>query len=304
MTVFYAVIPIILNAAVGFAVVRRQIFDQSFLTAFSRLTFRYFIPCLLFASVERTDLGGLGRVRLFWLAYFLPAVVLFLMVRLRASPSSALAVVYSNTVLIGIPLILRTFGDEGLGVTLTVVSLNGLTLFTIVALTGAPAASQGTSRLGLIFSTLRNPIIVALLLGAAFNLLAIPIWEPLLEAIDLAGRAALPCALFVLGASLAGVNTGSLALDRGPVARICLLKLFLMPALVLVAARQILRLDAFSVSVLVTLAACPSGINVLPFAQQSERELRIASAAIFVSTIVSIITLPAWLYLTTRLVGA
>ena len=71
-------------------------------------------------------------------------------------------------------------------------------------------------------------------------------------------------------------------------ALICVLKLALMPTLVLVAARQILRLDASTVSVLVTLAACPSGINVLPFAQQSERELRIASAAIFVSTLAAV----------------
>ena len=107
-----------------------KIFDSAFHTAFSRLTFRYFIPCLLFASVVRTDLGGLARVRLFWLAYFLPATLVFLTMRLRSSPSRALAVVYSNTVLIGIPLVLSTFGEEAMGVTLTVVSLNGLTLFT------------------------------------------------------------------------------------------------------------------------------------------------------------------------------
>ena len=71
-------------------------------------------------------------------------------------------------------------------------------------------ATRSPGDWGLILTTLRNPIIIALLLGAMFNLLAIPIFEPLLEAIALAGRAALPCALLVLGASLADVNTGSL----------------------------------------------------------------------------------------------
>ena len=313
MTVLYAVIPIILNAAGGFVAMRRAIFDKAFLDAFSRLTFRYFIPCLLFAGMVRADLGSLARVRLFWLAYFVPAIIIFLLVRLRRTSTMSLAVTYSNSVMIGIPLVLRAFGDDGLSATLTIISVNGLTLFTMVALTrgtlagpsagvasvDAPASRWRTNLLNPITTTLKNPIIIGLLLGATVNFLAIPIFEPLLEAIALVGRGALPSALFILGASLATVSTASISSERKTVALICLVKLIIMPALVFLTARQLLHLDPLSASVLVTLAACPSGINVLPFAQQSERETRIVSAGIFVSTIVSIFTLPIWIYLLT-----
>lgn len=312
MNVLYSVLPIILNAAVGFYAARRSIFEKSFLDAFSRLTFRYFIPCLLFASMVRADLGGLGQVRLFWLAYFVPAILIFLVARLFASPTVGLAVTYANTVLIGIPLVLSTFGDEGLSATLTIISVNGLTLFTMVALTGGGAragADAGEDAGGAwrdtqpllrrltapFLATLQNPIIIALLLGAAVNFLGIPIFEPLLEAIALAGRAALPCALLILGASLASVNVQSLTEDRFAVILVCLTKLLIMPGLVLLAASRILQIDERTASVLVTLAACPSGINVLPFAR-GERQVRTVSAAIFVSTILSILTLPAWVY--------
>ena len=169
----------------------------------------------------------------------------------------------------------------------------------MVALTGASLNGRRTNRLAPIIANLRNPIIVSLVLGAIFNFLAIPIFAPLLEAIALAGRAALPCALFILGTSLATISTASLAEDRNAMVLMCLLKLIIIPGLVLFAARQILQLEPMTVSVLVILAACPSGINVLPFAQHSARETRVISAGIFVSTIMSILTLPAWLYVLT-----
>lgn len=309
MNVLYSVLPIILNAAVGFYAARRSIFEKPFLHAFSRLTFRFFIPCLLFASMVRADLGGLGQVRLFWLTYFVPAIVIFLAVRVLASPTMALTVTYSNSVLIGIPLVLRTFGDDGLSATLTIISVNGLTLFTMMALTGGGANDPGavgsqaravqplpTRLLTPIFATLQNPIIIALILGAAANFLHIPIFEPLLDAIALAGQAALPCALLILGASLANVNVQSLTDDRLAVTLMCLTKLLIMPGLVLLTAQYVLQIVPQTAAVLVTLAACPSGINVLPFAR-GERQKRTVSAAIFVSTILSILTLPAWVYL-------
>ena len=71
----------------------------------------------------------------------------FLIVRIWATSTISLGVTYANTVLIGIPLVLSSFGDEGLGTTLTIISVNGLTLFTMVALTGVSSGERTTSLL-------------------------------------------------------------------------------------------------------------------------------------------------------------
>jgi len=308
MIVLYAVIPILLNAAVGYFLARREVFDQAFFSAFSRLTFRYFIPLLLFSSMARAELAPLDEIGLYWIAYFGPAIVLFLLVRLFASSTISLSVTYANTVLIGIPLTLAAFGEAGLSRTLTIISANGLTLFTMVALTGgaaittsaiaASATTRSVSRIAFVrplIDTIRNPIIVGLLLGAMVNFLAIPIFSPLFEAISLAGQAALPCALLILGASLATVNAEAIHEARLMVMLMCVLKLLISPLLVWLVAQWVVTLDPLTISVLVTLAACPCGINALPFARD-ERETRVVSAAIFVSTLLSIVTLPAWVY--------
>lgn len=305
MIVLYAVIPILLNATVGYFLARRHVFDQPFFDSFSRLTFRYFIPLLLFTSMARADLAPLGEIRSYWLAYFGPAILIFLLVRAWASSTISLGVTYANTVLIGIPLTLAAFGDAGLGKTLTIISVNGLTLFTMVALTGG-ARSTGrqldgakpnliTALVEPLINTIKNPIIIGLLLGAGVNFLSIPIFTPLFEAMSLAGRAALPCALLILGASLATVNAEAIHGARLMVTLMCVLKLLIVPGLVWIVARWIMTLDPLTTSVLVTLAACPCGINALPFAQD-EREIRIVSASIFVSTLISIVTLPMWVY--------
>jgi len=307
MIVLYAVIPILLNAAVGYFLARREVFDQTFFSAFSRLTFRYFIPLLLFSSMARAELAPLDEIGLYWIAYFGPAIVLFLLVLLFASSTISLSVTYANTVLIGIPLTLAAFGEAGLSRTLTIISANGLTLFTMVALTGGAAITASTaastttrsvSRIAFVrplIDTIRNPIIVGLLLGAMVNFLAIPIFSPLFEAISLAGQAALPCALLILGASLATVNAEAIHEARLMVMLMCVLKLLISPLLVWLVAQWVVTLDPLTISVLVTLAACPCGINALPFARD-ERETRVVSAAIFVSTLLSIVTLPAWIY--------
>lgn len=307
MTVLYAVIPIFLNAAVGYFLARHgaknkeSVFDDTFFKTFSRLTFRFFIPLMLFASMSRADLVSLGEIRNFWLAYFGPALLIFLLVRLWKSSTISLSVTYSNTVLIGIPLILATFGEEGLGKTLTIITFNGLTLFTMVALTGGAVTTTSTnSRFAALIQpligTIKNPIIIGLLLGAAVNFLQIPIFAPLYEAVSLVGQAGLPCALLVLGASLATVNADAIHEARAQVLIMCVVKLLIAPILVWICAQWLIGLDPLTVSVLVTLAACPCGINALPFAQ-NDAEMRTVSAAIFVSTLIAIATLPAWVYL-------
>lgn len=307
MTVLYAVTPIFLNAAVGYFLARRgasnkhSIFNDTFFKPFTQLTFRFFIPLMLFASISRADLVSLGEIRNFWFAYFGPTLLIFLLVRLWKSSTISLSVTYSNTALIGIPLILATFGEEGLGKTLTIITFNSLTLFTMVALTGGAVTTTSTSSrfaalIQPLIGTIKNPIIIGLLLGAAVNFLQIPIFAPLYGVISLVGQAELPYALLVLGTSLATVNADAIHEARAQVAAMCALKLLLAPTLVWLVARWIINLDPLTTGVLVTLAACPCGINVLPFAQ-SEIELRTVSAAIFVSTIISIVTLPAWVYL-------
>lgn len=293
-----AILPIIVNVAVGFVLAKRGFLDAHFLKGFSGITFRFFIPCLLFASIYRADITLL-RLAQYWSGYFIPILILFVVVAFFSTPLFALTTVYANTVMVGIPLVVQTWGEEGLNIAVAVISLNSLTLFFAYALVTALRGGGGKNSRALqnIGNTLTNPIILSLIAGATLNLLQVPIYGPLLESAALAGQAALPCSLLILGTTLAGFPLRVGGKDQIRVLLVCLCKLLLIPAAVYFFAANVLHLSHVTTGVLVLLAACPSGVNVLPFAQKSNTDRQMVSGAIFVSTVVAVVTLPVWVYL-------
>ena len=292
-----AILPIILNVVVGFVLARRDFLDRHFLARFSGVTFRFFIPCLLFASIYQADIS-LARLAQYWSGYFIPILGFFVVLSLFNRPLFALATVYANTVMVGIPLVVQTWGDAGLNIAVAVISLNSLTLFLTYALLSS-TLGRGDQRSRIVQEighTFTNPIILSLVAGATLNLLHVPIYAPLIEAVALPGRAALPSSLLILGATLAGFPLRIGGEKQLHVALVCLCKLLLIPAGVYFFAGAVLHLDAMTRGVLVLLAACPCGVNVLPFAQRSDADRQMVSGAIFVSTLAAMATLPLWVY--------
>lgn len=291
-----AIVPIVILVSIGFVLSRRQFLDPAFLVPFSQLAFRFFIPCLLFAGIYEAEVS-VSSLAQYWSGYFIPVLIFFGILTLWEQPLFALAITYANTVMVGIPLVVQTWGNEGLNIAIAVISLNSLTLFFAYASMTALQGSGDGRSLNMLMVTLRNPIILALVAGVGLNMWGVALAAPLLDAVRLAGRAGLPCALLILGATLARFATHSGKEQRKRVVLICVTKLLLIPAAVYLFARWALDLSTLVTGVLVLLAACPGGINVLPFAQNSVEDTEMVSAGIFVSTLASIVTLPFWVYL-------
>lgn len=294
--VLTAIFPIIFMVTVGFGMGRFDLFNRSFVARFSQLTFRFFIPCLLFTGIYRANITVIELAR-YWSGYFVPTLALFGLLALINSPIFALTTTYANTVMVGIPLVVQTWDQEGLNIAIAVISLNSLTLFFTYTLTASLRGGNSREQFSEVVFTLRNPIILSLIAGVALNILQVPLNEALLDSLELAGRAGVPCALLILGATLTGIAANPARDSLLRVSVLCLLKLLLVPLSVYICATFVFGLPHFVTGVLVILAACPSGINVLPFAQQSDDDRRFVSAGIFASTLLSTLTLPLWVYL-------
>jgi malonate transporter len=140
----------------------------------------------------------------------------------------------------------------------------------------------------------KNPIIVGLLLGLLFNLLHIGIPLPIDTVAKSLGGAALPCAVFSVGASLSQYRVkGSLPEALSLVA----IKNLLHPLLVWLMAHHLFHLDTIWTATAVLLAGSPVGVNVYLFAQRYNALVVPAAAAIVISTGASIFTLGLILYL-------
>lgn len=299
MVVISALVPIFGLILLGYLLGRRRWLPSEAGTSLAAITFRLFMPVLLFSGLARADLSE-GLSPLLLVVYFLPALIVFvainwLMHRRRGQPSSmGLAASYSNNVLVGVPLISILLGADKLVYLFAILIFHSLILFTLQSLYNGLFSGNGRSRIdkGALLKSLANPLIIGLLLGAALNLSGLNIPAPLWRMVEWLAAAALPCALLVLGLSLSHYR---LYMSRVMIG-LTLTKLLVFPALVFAAGLLLPGLGADARTVLILMAACPTGVNVLAFAMGQE-DSRIINSVIFLSTVIAAVTLPIWLVL-------
>jgi predicted permease len=206
-----------------------------------------------------------------------------------------IAVSFGNTVFIALPIVTGLFGAAAsLPLLMAVTVENGILMpFSIALLeierAGRGAVFQATKvALGAI---LRSPIIMPVLMGAGVALLGIEVPAILDGIMKLVRGATVPCALFALGATLAGLP---LAERLRETVFMVALKLVAYPAAVYLTMLVLLPdLDPVWRAVAVISAAVPIGANVYLVADRYEAYVQRASTAILASTVLSVVTVSA-----------
>jgi predicted permease len=290
---FTLLLPIFLLAGLGALLAKLPWLKPSWHAGVTELTAKFLVPALLFASAWRTGIPP----SLSWkvlCAFYVPLGLLFIGARLMAKRSgdgaaTALAATYSNTVFVGVPVLVQVLGEGSLQFAYPVIAFHSLFCFTLYHLS-EDAAPSGW--LGPVLNTLRNPIVAALLLGLALNLAQVRLPAPLLRGLDMLGAAALPCALLSLGASVASLKPGRWSRT----AAIVLAKLVVLPLGVAALSVFVFRLPVAAAMVLVVLASCPVGINASFVVRPGGGGAQLVNSAILLSSLLCAATMPAWLW--------
>jgi predicted permease len=263
-------------------------------------------------------IGASGAIAATLGAYFVPVMALLLVVyafekrrriegRSAAAPSvRAISAVFGNTVQVGIPMAAALFGESGLAIHITIVSLHSLTILTVLtALVELDLARErhrthAGGGFGKLFATLRttlrntivHPVVLPVLAGFAWNATGLVLPTVADEVLQTLGSAVVPVCLVLIGMSLAYYGLQGAA--RSAIG-ITLVKLLLLPALVLVVAHWGFHLAGLPLAVVVMMAALPVGSNALIFSQRYETLQSEASAAIVFSTLGFIGSAALWL---------
>lgn len=122
---FNVVVPLFVNIMFGYFIKKIGLVDSNTLKIMNNVTFKTFLPLLLFYNVYKTDLDGTINKKLM---IFAPTVIfivciittiLILMIEKENKRRGVLiqAIFRSNFVLFGLPVIISLFGDESAGVT-------------------------------------------------------------------------------------------------------------------------------------------------------------------------------------------
>lgn len=256
------------------------------------------VPCLLFKTLA-TAAVPLDQPWGYWISYFTGLAVVWLIAQLvayrlfrRRGPElvvSGFAAAQSNTVFVGVPMILKAYGDAGavpLGLLLVIHLPVTMTIATLLA------EGRSASFALLVRRLFTHPIIIGILLGAAVRPIVGLVPAPLWTIVDLLAAAAVPCALVSLGIAL---RRHGLASGIGLPAVLSGLKLVVHPLIVWVLATQVFDMPPAWSGVAVLFAACPCGINAYLFAERYRQGVADASSAIALSTALSLFTTIGWL---------
>jgi predicted permease len=287
-------LPIFLIAGLGALLARLDWLRPGWHVGVTELTAKFLVPALLLHSTYRTGMPAAMSWQVLG-AFYLPLAALFIGARLlvrgqRGGAATALAATYSNTVFVGIPVLIHALGRSSVQFAYPVIAFHSLVCFSLYHLTDDRSRGGWVAPVA---SALTNPIVVALLLGLALNLGGVALPQAVTGVLDILGSATLPCALLALGASVA-----SLRLQRWSEAlAVVLAKLVLLPLAVMGLAVYAFDLPRAAASVLVVLASCPVGINAAFVVTASGDDAQLVNSSILLSSLACAATIPAWLWL-------
>lgn len=298
--IFLRIVPFFALVALGYWAGRTRFFNEEATAYLTKFVFYFPLSALIFRFSSNLTLGEVWNTNLV-LGYFLATLALYTVAtvaaRLRGQNGATAAVeaqcaTIGNVGFLGIPMLTLLLGPAAIGPIVLAVSID-LALFGSLIVIAITLSRE--SRLSLsVFRTvalglLRNPMIVAIVAGLLWSSLRLPIPGPMAAFLDILAPAATPGALFAIGASLAGKSA-----ERIEVAAwLSFCKLILHPALVAVALLVVFPVDPFMAAVVISAAALPVAGNVYILAQHYGVAPQRASAAILLSTCLSILTLSA-----------
>lgn len=206
---------------------------------------------------------------------------------------------FSNTVLLGIPLLVSAFGQEAMVPVFLIIAFHSATLLPVsIFLIQMGRRSDGSwpeaSIAKIMIEVLANPIIGGIVLGLASNLTGFTLPGPVDTAGNLMATVAIPSALVALGASLAGYKLEG---QIGPASVLAGIKLLVQPVVAWILLVKILGLGAPWAPVAVVMAGMPSGAMVYLFGARYGAAPEVAASVVVISSAASVVTLSVLLAL-------
>lgn len=292
--------PLFILVFVGYAAMKFFAWPASMSDALSRFVFSLALPALLFHLLS--DLSKMPPVdsRLL-LAFFGSCFLVFGLGRLLAwkvfkldgASQSVFAMggIFSNNVMLGIPLCKTLLGDAALPSAALILVFNALTLWTLVTVSVEVARHHhlSTKNLGkMALGVMSNPIVAAIGAGTLWGLTGWKLPTLIDSTVLLVSQAASPMALIALGMGLAQYGIGK---DWRIPASITLLKLVGHPLLAWLIARA-LHLPVLETQTVVLMASIAVGANVYLMARQFETMEGPVAASLVASTAMAALTTP------------
>jgi predicted permease len=304
-TILTITVPFFALILAGYVAAKRRWVPGESVPAFNGFLLYFAVPAMLFRFAAGTPFREIANGPLFlaWTGSGVCIVLATLLVARRAGlglrDAAFLGLVggVGNLGYLGVPLLVALLGERAAATTIVAIATD-LAVVASVGLAIAhrdPAnAREGDNGLREIAKRVAlNPLLAAMLAGAAFSAWGWTPWMPVNEILRLLGNAAGPCALFAIGLSLVGPE----APLRSPIIALPVVAKLIVHPLVVAGAVWLAGVEPFPARVAVLAAALPPAGWVFIFAQRHEADAGRVAATILVGTALAFATFSALVWM-------
>ena len=269
----------------------------------SNLVFMVLTPALLFRTMSTVQVQNLNFKPV--AMYFVAAGLLFFAMYFwqgatRRAAVLGLGATFSNTLVIGTPLIGLAYGEAGLITLFTLISVHALVLLTMATVVlelsvareaAASGASTGRPMFRTILTAARNgiihPVPLPIIVGLLFAQTGWVVPEVVDKPLQLLGNAFGPLALLLVGVT---VTHGRVGEQLKAALGLSLVKNLGLPA-IMAGVGWAAGMSGLPLSVMIVAASLPIGANVFMFSQKYEVAQDLITASLAVSTAIGVLTI-------------
>jgi malate permease and related proteins len=284
-----------------------NIIDDAMNHGLNRFIVYFAYPCMIVHNIGTLDMSG-QLMRSFLITFgiscgmfALYSIYSYLYCRVRKFPASSnvaeMAMSSPNNGFMGFPVALIFFGEQGLLLMLAHNAAMNFYFFSygLLLLRRNAENRPKTTVCGVLrgfFKVLVNPNILALFIGFAIALFGIELEGTAIDTyLTSIGNVATPMAMIFIGSSLTGSSFADIIRDR-PVVETSFNRLVLVPVLTYLVT-ILLPVDSLMKSIIVLGSCFPVAATVSMLAEQEGQDQELSSRALFLSTVVSMASIPA-----------
>lgn len=295
--------PVFLVILLGYILKVKKFLSVEFADMANKFCFSIALPVMLYQDISKTNVREEMNLK-FFLYCLIVTIVMFVLVWILAKlfvkdrsmvGAFAQAGARGSAAILGVAFVENICGDIGMTALMIVASVPFFNMLSVVILVceGPRIGNEGISKIkSSLINIGKNPIIIGILLGLIASLAGFELPVMLDRSFDYIGRTATPIALIAIGA---GFDLKEAITRLKPAIAASFIKLVGLPFIFLPIAIKIGFRDAEMVAILVMLAA-PTTVSSYVMAKSMDNDHVLASNVIVLTTLISSITLTAWVF--------
>jgi malonate transporter len=301
------ILPVFLLIGLGYGLTHLKWITFEMTDTVMRFSQSIAIPVLLFGSIARLDLKQNFHLGLF-ASFYIGAFSCFILAYLgsfylfKRPQTDAVAIgfacMFSNSLLLGLPITERAYGTSALAANYAIVSLHapllyafGITVMELVRQRGKDLSSRALAK-QVARTILHQPLVFGLLLGFTLNFSTLPLPNFFWSAVDMLATAAIPAALFGLGGVLYQYRPEG---DIKTILMAVVITLIIHPAITYTLGTKVFHLTTEQLRSAVLTAAMAPGVNAYLFSNMYGAARRVAASTVLLATVGTIFTAWGWL---------